>query len=106
MSKFTSLVDAVAKSLINEPEDWRNDEYGAWNRKRHTRIWLANSYYGMELRVGDASFGGVTLASSFFGWLYPWRRRLYRLALPYCALPNKQHSAAKALTRFYSSQNT
>jgi hypothetical protein len=67
------LVKATLDELNNHPDEWVFTDYRAINRKRGINIWTANSLYGLDIN----NFGGVTVASSFFGWFIPWRVRIW-----------------------------
>lgn len=68
------IVKAALNSLNNHPEEWQFSEYRAVNRKRGLNIWIGNKLYGLDIN----EFGSVTPASVFFGWLIPWRVRIWR----------------------------
>jgi hypothetical protein len=72
------ILDYFEADMQNRPGKWRVGQFAAEN-DRGDRIWIANGYYGVELTAGGATIGGVTLASAFFGWAIPWRRRARRL---------------------------
>lgn len=61
---MTHPVTLVVQSMREHPEDWRVDHYEAKHKSGIT-VWIANSYYGMEIKGGGAHFGGVGLLASF-----------------------------------------
>ncbi len=70
------ILNAVLSNLRDHPDDWSIGEYWARNHRIGAAIWLANRYYGTELDINGHTWGGVTLAASFFGWTMRWRRQL------------------------------
>lgn len=68
------VISETIKLLNDHPEEWDIGEYTATNSRRRVRIWIANSLYGLSVN----GYGGVTMASSLFGWLIPWRVRIWR----------------------------
>lgn len=100
------VIDAVAASLEQHPEQWTRDIYVA----QHTSgiyVWIGNGFFGLSVGssepgrwLKDDFLGGVTFVSSFFGWATPWRRRLYRLAhtIPHSADDRNSVSADKIVS--------
>lgn len=68
------MISAVLDALKNSPTEWHFTEYRATNHKRGIDIWTGNGFYGLNVN----GYGGVTALSCFFGWLIPWRLRVWR----------------------------
>lgn len=68
------LVAATLDSLNSHPEEWEFDNYKAVNHKRKIVIWIRNGLTGLDIN----KYGGVTMMSVLFGWLTPWRVRIWR----------------------------
>ncbi|MCH6205269.1 hypothetical protein L3V16_15640 [Brucella ciceri] len=68
------MISAVLDALKNNPAEWHFTEYRATNRNRGIDIWIGNGLYGLDVN----GYGSVTVLSCFFGWLIPWRLRVWR----------------------------
>lgn len=84
------IVDALIASLNDPGAGWQFNQYRAWNNRIECEIWLANGHEFLEVKftgpkIGPSKgpwramvkYGGDALV---FGFLVPWRRRLYRAA--------------------------
>lgn len=80
------IFDGLIRSLETEPERWKIDRFIA-DRDDGYYLWHTNAYYGTEfgyygdkwgLKKIPLAGGKVTIVSSLFGWLIPWRRQLVR----------------------------
>lgn len=97
----TDLARMIAKDIADNPQDWEADRFAVENNKLGYRVWIANGHYGIDVvrfvyLDQDSSksdlpsyfsspksfkvIGGVTMLSTFFGWLIPWRRIAYKAA--------------------------
>jgi hypothetical protein len=82
------LYEATLESLTNHPEQWTSDGRYQVEHPSGVNVWIANDHYGMHIGVrGRVVVGGVTGASSFFGPVIPWRRKLRAAALAIPAPP-------------------
>lgn len=61
---MTHPVTLVVRSMRENPDDWLVTHYEA-THKSGVYVWIANSYYGMEIKGAGAHFGGVTFLSCF-----------------------------------------
>ena len=82
MRELNEVVDRIIASISDHPDDWEFSHYEA-THKSGLIVWIANHHYGLAIKVPDGrystrDFGGVSTASTFFGPLIPWRRRLLR----------------------------
>lgn len=76
----TEVVRAIIASINDHPEEWAASRYQVTHRSG-VSVWIGNSHYGVDISVDGAKvLGGVTAASSFFGALIPWRRKILRAA--------------------------
>jgi hypothetical protein len=82
MQKY--LINMIVNSLKNSPDDWKIEEFWATNEHMNIKIWISNSWYGMEINtmndtplMGGSGRGSVTAISSFFGWA-TWRGKIIR----------------------------
>ena len=75
------VIEAVYESLVRNPDEWTRDKWGVENGTTGAVVWLANSHFGLDIKVNGVKIGGVTDASSTFGRLIPWRRKIWNAAM-------------------------
>ena len=92
MKKFLAKLKAAteaAESFKTNPEDWEVDRFIAVNKKTQSEIWHANKEYGLGFvhngvyytpgrKNTSVAGSSVTLISTMFGWMIPWRRKLIK----------------------------
>lgn len=75
------LINRVTVSLETEPHKWTRNRYRATHESGALSVWVVNGPDFVRIEEGDY---GLALAGGknavFFGWLVPWRRRLFRAA--------------------------
>lgn len=74
------IIAIVLDSLRNSPQDWETSHFEAKSKSLRAEVWVANSYYGVEIRIPGIRIGGVTGPSVLLGRWIPWRRKIYRAA--------------------------
>jgi hypothetical protein len=72
------IVDILVRSLEGTAPGWTFDPYRATHAGFGAEIWIANQLYGIHVNVGGARYADGT---NIWGFLVPWRRRLYRAAI-------------------------
>ena len=73
-----STLNKIIESLEGNADGWTFSEYAARHRKSDSEIWTGNGHYGLHVIADGVKFGDVTFASSLFGAIIPWRRKLLK----------------------------
>ena len=86
-----AIIRAVIASLTDHPGDWTGDgKYRISRAGGDQTIGLSCGLWGLEISVYVTvqgrrdlyQIGGTNSAAMFFWWAIPWRRKVYRLAVP------------------------
>lgn len=73
-----NVVDFLVHSLEGEAPGWEFGRHMAEHADLRAEVWVANQHYGLHVRVGGVRYcDGINI----FGFLVPWRRRLYRACM-------------------------
>lgn len=74
------IIEKIIASFQNNPEDWIFFmHYTAENPKEEIKVWLCNGIDSLSIEIKGHKIGGLSPLSMIFGYLIPWRRKVWKI---------------------------